>query len=166
MAISFAEISRMTLFRGFDASFVELLDLFFIENSYEAGHHLVVEGQLQNNFFLIFAGEVEVYHTIGQVKYPLSILQAGQFIGEINLFDPGVATASVVSLTPVRTLEISNDKFSYFIQNKPEMAADFTFQLASTIVKRFRNTNQTLLEELSRPENILKAQAVERGMPA
>jgi len=166
MAITFSEISRMSLFRGFDNSFVQLLDLFFLECYYEPGAQLVNQGELQNTFFLIVAGEVEVYHTVENAKVSLGILEGGQFFGEMNLFDPGLATASVVSLTPLRTLEISNDKFSYFIQQKPELAADFTFQLASTIVKRFRNTNQTLSEELTKPENILKAQQIDRGMPA
>ncbi len=166
MAITFSEISRMTLFRGFDASFIQLLDLFFQENNYKADTHLVEAGSLQNTFYLIFAGEVEVYHMVDGNRVVLSTLSAGQFFGEMNLFDPGLATASVVSLTPVRTLEISNDKFSYFIQHKPELAADFTFQLAETIVKRFRNTSETFLEELTKPENIEAAQQVDRGMPA
>ncbi|NJK91617.1 MAG: cyclic nucleotide-binding domain-containing protein [Blastochloris sp.] len=163
MTVSFSEISRMTLFRGFDASFIQLLDLFFVENTYEAETTLVHQGSLQNTFYLIFAGEVEVFHHVDQVRVSLSTLAAGQFFGEINLFDPGLATANVITLTPVRTLEISNDKFSYFIQHKPELAADFTFQLAETIVKRFRNNNETLMQELGKPENILKAQQVDRG---
>jgi CRP-like cAMP-binding protein len=166
MAITFTEISRMTLFRGFDASFIKLLDLFFQENNYAPDTHLVNSGSLQNTFYLIFAGEVEVYHMVDGNKAVLSTLSAGQFFGEMNLFDPGLATASIVTLTPVRTLEISNDKFSYFIQHKPELAADFTFQLAETIVKRFRNTNEALIEELSKPEALEKARQIDRGMPA
>jgi len=167
MSVTFSEISRMSLFRGFDYSFIQLLDLFFVEGSYEADVFLVEEGKLQNRFFMLFAGEVSVLHHAGEGKeIVLGELAAGQFFGEMNLFDPGLATASVRSLTPVRTLEISNEKFRYFINEKPELAADFTFQLTETIVKRFRDTSSKMLEQLTHPENLRKAEQHNRGTPA
>ncbi|MEM1159068.1 MAG: cyclic nucleotide-binding domain-containing protein [Verrucomicrobiota bacterium] len=164
MSIAFSEISRMSLFRGFDRSFIQLLDLFFVEKNYDPETLLVDEGKLQSTFYMIFAGEVEVFHHSSAGK-PLVLgnLCAGQFFGEMNLFDPGLATASVKTLTPVRTLEISNEKFRYFIQEKPELAADFALQLTETIVKRFRNTNDKLLEQLMDPENLIKAEQHNRG---
>jgi CRP-like cAMP-binding protein len=167
MSITFSEISRMSLFRGFDASFIQLLDLFFIEANYVPNTLLVEEGKLQNSFYMIFAGEVEVFHhSRKEENIVLGNLSAGQFFGEMNLFDPGLATASVRTLTPVRTLEISNEKFRFFIQEKPELAADFTLQLSETIVKRFRDTSDKLLEQLTDPKNLLKAEQHNRGTPA
>jgi len=166
MAIHFSDISRMSLFRGFNESFVQLLDLFFREANYKAGTVLVLEGELQQTFYMLVAGEVEVNRRVNGAPMRLDILPAGQYFGEMNLFDPGVATASVVALTPVRTLEISNDKFRNFITHKPELAADFTLQLAETIVKRFRSSTHLLSEELARPENIRMAQQIDRGTVA
>ncbi|MEM9398776.1 MAG: cyclic nucleotide-binding domain-containing protein [Verrucomicrobiota bacterium] len=147
--VTFSEISRMTLFRGFDANFVRMLDLFFLENDYSPEDEIVTLGEVQDRFFIIIAGEVEVYHTLNNKFISLAILSAGQFFGEMNLFDPGVATASVKALTPVKTLEITNAKFRSFISNRPELAADFTFQLTTTIVKRFRDNKETLVYELN-----------------
>jgi CRP-like cAMP-binding protein len=163
MALTFVEISRMTLFRGFDESFVRLLDLFFMEGNYAPDRLLIREGEHQDRFYMLFAGEVEIFRKTSDSEIQLGILCAGQFFGEMNLFDPGVATASVRALTPIRTLEISNAQFREFIQQKPELAADFTFQLSETIVKRFRDTNSTLLEQLTHPENLKKAQQMDRG---
>lgn len=141
----------MTLFRGFDENFIRLLDLFFEEGNAEASTLLIEQGQLQNRFFIMVAGEAEVFHVVEDRKVPLDIITAGQFFGEMNLFDPGIATASVVSLTKVQTLEISNDKFRHLINYKPELAADFTFQLAQVIVRRFRGSREKLLNELVKP---------------
>ncbi|MDX6765588.1 MAG: cyclic nucleotide-binding domain-containing protein [Candidatus Methylacidiphilales bacterium] len=163
MAIHFSDISRMSLFRGFNENFIQLLDLFFREANYKAGAVLVQEGQLQRHFYMLVAGEVAVNRQVNGADVQLDILPAGQYFGEMNLFDPGVATASVVALTPVRTLEISNDKFRSFMTHKPELAADFTFQLAETIVKRFRTSTDLLTEELSRPEKIDLARRIDRG---
>ena len=112
------------------------------------------------------AGEVEVYHTVEKRRVTLDSLCAGQFLGEMNLFDPGLATANVVALTPVQTLEISNERFRYFISCHPALAADFTFQLGEVIVKRFRASSNALMDELCRPEAIQRAQQLSRGIPA
>lgn len=153
----------MSLFRGFNETFVRLLDLFFVQRNYLKGDTLILQGTRQDTFFLIIAGEVEVTQDVAGRPIILGNLLAGQFFGEINLFDPGTATAHVTALTPVVTLEISNEKFRSFITHKPELAADFTFQLAETIVKRFRTSSSTLVEELNRPDKILRAQQTERG---
>lgn len=159
--LAFVDVSRMTLFRGFDEDFVRLLDLFFVSNTYPQDTVILEQGKFQNTFFLVVAGEVEVYHHLNEKDIHLGHLSAGQFFGEMNLFDPGIATASVRTLTQVKTLEISNDKFRYFISSKPEVAADFTFQLAQTIVKRFRASKESLIDELTHPENIRKAQLID-----
>lgn len=141
MEITFAEISRMTLFRGFDEQAIQLLDLFFQFREYEVDTQIVVQGVLQKKFFMLIAGEVDVRRVVEGKETKIAELQAGEFFGEINLFDPGVATATVVALTKVKTLEISNEDFRKFIQRKPEVAADFTFQLGEKIARRFRGAS-------------------------
>jgi CRP-like cAMP-binding protein len=84
----------------------------------------------------------------------------------MNLFDPGTATANIRSLTPVRTLEISNGQFLQFMRYKPEAAADFMFQLTQIIVKRLRKTTDSLTQELMSPENLQRAVQIDRGLPA
>jgi CRP-like cAMP-binding protein len=161
MNISFADISRMTLFRGFDESFVKLLDVFFIAREYEADTLLIEQGRMQNTFYLIVAGEVAVLGVdAAGNETALGHVVAGQFVGEMNLFDPATATASVRTLTPVVTLEISNEKFRHFMEAKPAAAADFMFQLAQVIVRRYRAARE--IDEAARPENIRKAEQLDR----
>lgn len=156
MAINFSDISTMTLFRGFDDSFVRLLDVFFEEKTFNTDDVIVEYGNVQRDFYIIISGEVEVRsHADSPTgSTVLNTISAGEFFGEINLFDPGEATASVVALTPVVSLVISNERFRNFIRRKPELAADFSYQLAETIVKRFRRSQKIINEELHRPENI------------
>jgi len=164
MDITFAEISRMTLFRGFDEQSIELLDLFFKDNAYPVDTMIVQQGVLQKRFFMLVAGEVEVQREIDGQILKIAEIQAGQFFGEINLFDPGVATASVISLTPIKTLEISNDDFRTFITRRPDVAADFTFQLAQTIARRFRNNSgQSMEAEFNTPQAIELGQQIDNN---
>ncbi len=152
----------MTLFRGFDETFIKLLDVFFFEGNYPSGQAIIQQWQEQDRFFMIVAGEVEVHHEVDSRKVSLGTLCAGHFFGEMNLFDPGLATASVTAMTPVRTLEISNLQFRHFITHRPDLAADFTYQLTETIVKRFRQSNTALMEEISKPDKVRRAQQHDR----
>lgn len=161
--LRFSDICRMALFRGFSEDFVRLLDLYFTDNHHPSGTRLVEQGRLQETFYIIISGEVEIQQEAAGTLISHGFLEAGQFFGEINLFDPGVATAHVIAATPVRTLQISNERFRSFISQRPELAADFTYQLAETIVKRFRNVSSALAEEMARPENLRLARQVERG---
>jgi CRP-like cAMP-binding protein len=159
--VNFSDISRMTLFRGFSEDFVRLLDVFFNETHYNAGDVIIREGELQIKFFIIISGEVEIYRMIDGRKMQLDTLHAGNFFGEINLFDPGLATACVDCLTPVCTLEISNAQFRQFIIKRPDLAADFTFQLGVEMAKRFRQSHVKIVEELTSLENIRKAESID-----
>ncbi|MFZ5807140.1 MAG: Crp/Fnr family transcriptional regulator [Verrucomicrobiota bacterium] len=165
MAVHFSEISRMSLFRGFNEDFVRLLDVFFTEKQYPAECIIVKKGKIQKTFYMILSGEAEVFDEIENQKIIYDTLSAGQFFGEINLFDPGSAIATVISLTPLRTLEISNEKFREFISQKPGLAADFTFQLAEIVAKRFRQATDVIQKELTSPEAIRKAEQMpDKGM--
>jgi CRP-like cAMP-binding protein len=157
MDVVFTDVCRMTLFRGFDEDLIRLLDLFFVSQNHPADTLVIEQGKMQNNFFLVVAGEMEVFDATSEKDIILGHVSAGQFVGEMNLFDPGIATASVRTLTPVQTLEISNDQFRYFMKAKPAQAADFLFQLGQTIVKRYRASRETWIEELITPESIRKA---------
>ncbi len=119
MDVVFTDVCRMTLFRGFDEDLIRLLDLFFVSNNYPAETLVIEQGKMQNNFFLVIAGEMEVFEATPGKDIVLGHISGGQFVGEMNLFDPGIATASVRTLTPAQTLEISNDQFRYFTNAKP-----------------------------------------------
>jgi len=161
MDIVFTDVCRMTLFRGFDDDLIRLLDLFFLSKDYPPETLLIEQGKLQTNFFLVIAGEMEVFDASQNKALILGHVSAGQFVGEMNLFDPGIATASVRTLTPVTTLEISNDQFRYFMSAKPAQASDFLFQLGQTIVKRYRASKDTWIEEMLTPETIRKADFID-----
>jgi CRP-like cAMP-binding protein len=161
MDIVFTDVCRMTLFRGFDEDLIRLLDLFFVSRNYPPETLVIEQGKMQNNFFLVVAGEMQVFDATPEKDIILGHVSAGQFVGEMNLFDPGIATAGVRTLTPVQTLEISNDQFRYFMNAKPAQASDFLFQLAQTIVKRYRASKETWIEEMLTPEAIRKADFVD-----
>jgi CRP/FNR family transcriptional regulator, cyclic AMP receptor protein len=83
-----------------------------------AGRHLLDEGRLPHEFFVILDGEVEVTHE-GKL---LATLGPGDFFGEIALVEHGRRTASVVSSAPSTLAVMSSQGFEAVRRELPRVA--------------------------------------------
>jgi CRP/FNR family cyclic AMP-dependent transcriptional regulator len=81
--------------------------------------HLLDEGRLPHEFFVILDGEVEVTH---EGKH-LATLGPGDFFGEIALIEHGRRTASVVTASPTRLAVMSPTSFDAMRHEMPGVAA-------------------------------------------
>jgi CRP/FNR family transcriptional regulator, cyclic AMP receptor protein len=82
------------------------------------GRHLLDEGRLPHEFFVILDGEVEVTHE-GKL---LATLGPGDFFGEIALVEHGRRTASVVSSAPSTLAVMSSQGFEAVRRELPRVA--------------------------------------------
>jgi CRP-like cAMP-binding protein len=83
-----------------------------------AGKHLLDEGRLPHEFFVILDGEVEVLHETEH----LAALGPGDFFGEIALIEHGRRTASVVTTTPTTLAVMSPASFAAMRREMAEVA--------------------------------------------
>jgi CRP-like cAMP-binding protein len=84
-----------------------------------AGRHLVDEGRLPHEFFVILDGEVEVTHEGAH----LATLGRGDFFGEIALIEHGRRTASVVTTSPTTLAVMSPQGFEAVRRENPSVAS-------------------------------------------
>jgi CRP/FNR family cyclic AMP-dependent transcriptional regulator len=83
-----------------------------------AGKHLLDEGRLPHEFFVIIDGEVEVTHG-GE---HLATLGRGDFFGEIALIEHGRRTATVVTSQPTTLAVMSPPAFDAMRREMPRVA--------------------------------------------
>jgi CRP-like cAMP-binding protein len=83
-----------------------------------AGKHLLDEGRLPHEFFVILDGEVEVTHGAER----LALLGRGDFFGEIALIEHGRRTASVVTASPTTLAVMSPTSFDAMRREMPQVA--------------------------------------------
>ena len=82
-----------------------------------AGRHLLEEGRLPHEFFVVLDGEVEVMHDGER----LATMGPGDFFGEIALIQHGRRTASVVTTAPTRLAVMSPASFVAMRREMPEV---------------------------------------------
>lgn len=111
-------LERVPLFAGLSnkdrdkiARWADAIDL-------PAGKHLLEEGRLPHEFFVIVDGEVEVSHEGER----LATLGPGDFFGEIALIEHGRRTASVVTTAPTTLAVMSPASFAAMRREMAEVA--------------------------------------------
>lgn len=92
--------------------------------------------------FLILQGEVRVRMLINGRESTLATLGAGDFFGEISLFDHGPRSADVVANEDSILLRISASSFQKVVEEAPDLAAPFLLAIGKTLTGRIRADNK------------------------
>ena len=111
-------LERVPLFAGLSHKDREKIARWADAIDLPAGKHLLDEGRLPHEFFVIVEGEVEVSHE----GKPLATLGQGDFFGEIALIEHGRRTASVMTTTPTTLAVMSPTSFAAMRREMAEVA--------------------------------------------
>ncbi len=123
--------------------------------TYPPGTVLCREGGIEETFYIIVSGQVEVSKHIAQGERRVLHHQgAGEFFGELALVQNEPRTATVGTLEPTTVLEIDRDAFMSVLQRSASMAVRIMLQVTS----RLRAADQSAIADLRR-KNTELAQA-------
>ncbi len=106
------------------------------------GEALIQEGDTQDALFMIVSGTFHVQTEVTGRPVLLGTLKAGNTVGEINMFDPGQASASVVSKSFSEVWRIDRARLEQYLEAHPRTAARLLVNVATQLSKRLRKTNE------------------------
>ncbi len=117
------------------------------------GQAIIVEGAPQDSLSMVVSGTVHVQTEAGGRHILLTSLRAGDVIGEVNIFDPAEASATVVSNGFAVLWSISRTKLEAFMHDHPIASSKVLLSIATTLSKKLRRTNEkaALQQLLSQP---------------
>jgi CRP/FNR family transcriptional regulator, cyclic AMP receptor protein len=113
------------------------------------GDVLIAEGQSQESFYVLLEGKAHVVTgaASGQPNL-LASLNPGASIGEINLFDPAVASASVICRSSCLMWSLSREELDSFLAADAVIGMSFLRALLGQMSKRIR----IMIEKVSTTE--------------
>ncbi len=111
-------------------------------NVAESGEHIIEEGKPQDALFLVISGNLHVQTSQTGRAILLNSLRAGDTIGEMNIFDPQAASATVSANEFSVLWSISRDKLQSYMDSHPVAAGRLLLNVATLLSKRLRKTNE------------------------
>ena len=109
---------------------------------------IVRQGERGDSMFLVLDGEVRVRLLIDGKETTLVTLAAGDFFGEVSLFDQGPRSADVIANTDAVLLKISHRAFANLSQTAPELAAPILIGIGKTLTARIRADSKRFRDTL------------------
>lgn len=110
------------------------------------GETVIEEGAQQNCLYLILSGMLHVVTEAGDRALLVATLGAGDSLGEVNVFDPDTASASVIARSDCLIWRITNVDLSAFFSADPEGGVELMRGLLRISARRIRAMNAKLVD--------------------
>lgn len=114
-------LSQIPLFSQLAPPVLEMLARKLQSRSYKPGEVIFHQGDPGQTFYIIQTGLVKIYLPSEKGEEALlALLVAGEFFGELSLFDGAPRSASAAAIEPTETLLLDREDFLQFLREHPE----------------------------------------------
>jgi CRP-like cAMP-binding protein len=111
------------------------------------GDVLIAQGESRGKLFFILSGVLHAVRRDADREVLLGTIQRGDWVGEVDLFDPVSAMCSVIVIEQAQYWTISRSDLEDFINNYPQAGVQLVISLASLLSRRLRSVTRRLMEE-------------------
>jgi hypothetical protein len=102
------------------------------------------QGEPGDAMYFVMEGELRARVLLGEQEMILSTLGAGEFFGDMALFDQGPRSADIVANVDCKLIKISTTAFNRLTREAPSLATPFLQATAKTLAARIRADNKRL----------------------
>jgi CRP-like cAMP-binding protein len=120
----------------------------FTLTEYAPGHKIIEEGKVISTFSIVCKGTVHVRRSVQKKEMLLGRICSGGFFGEINLFDPGVATGTIYAMDKVNIASTNYDTLRSFMEGNTAAGYKIVSALMAEVCRRLRLTNQRFVNSV------------------
>ena len=139
-------LRAVSIFRDLsDAELDQIADLLTVREA-KKGDKLLEEGSIVNHLYIVCDGAVHVRRLAQTREMLLGRLGIGAHFGEINMFDPGTATASIYAMkTPTRLAYVDYETLREFLAANPATGYKIVSAMMTEMSRRLRQTSARLV---------------------
>jgi len=124
---------NIKIFPPFKQDDMEKIFNYFSKVNYPKETLIIKEGTYNDSLYIIYKGKVLIYRKkLGLFKKDIKILKAGDFFGEISIYEDVKTTASVKTLEDSEFFVLPKNEFRKLIDKRQE----FRKKIQETIEKR------------------------------
>ena len=113
----------------------------------DRGEALIVQGESHGKLVFILSGVLHAIRRDTERDVLLGSIRRGEWVGEVELFDPAGALCSVMVIEPIQYWTITRSNLEEFINHYPKAGTQIVISLAALLSKRLRSVTKRLMEE-------------------
>ncbi len=138
--------SLTPLLANFNASELGLLSSFGDSRVYETDQVVIREGDDNDHLYLLLKGKLEVLQDVDGFDKRVALLEAGDSLGEVSVFDPGPASATVRAVDEAEVWLITSDSLERLHAASPKVAYRLLSRITTCLSKRLRLMNDKVVD--------------------
>jgi CRP-like cAMP-binding protein len=142
--------SLTPLLANFNANELTLLSSFGDSRSYQPGDVVIRQGDENDYLYLVLKGKLEVLQEVDDVDQVVAELEAGDSLGEVSIFDPGPASATVRAGSDSEVWLITRESLERLHSANPKVAYRLLTRITTCLSKRMRDMNDKLVDLANR----------------
>jgi CRP/FNR family transcriptional regulator, cyclic AMP receptor protein len=142
-----AFLREVRLFKDIETPELTALGLSLRERSLRRGQVLFHEGEMGEEMFVVVRGSIVISKPVKErVEQVLARMGAGDFFGEMSLFDRSPRSATVQADSDVTLLALDRQALSRLTDISPRAAAAFFYALVQVFIERLRQSGDLVAE--------------------
>jgi len=122
-----------------------LLSSYGLFSYLEAGQLVIRQQSAQNCLYFVISGTLHAKRADEGREVLLSAIGQGEWFGEINIFDPSAASASVSAVSASQIWSIGREELLSYFAVYPEAAVRLLIGIATLLSRRVRQVSQKLV---------------------
>ena len=134
-------LGNTTLFKLLTPSELQLVCEAVVEKKFQRGDNVFEENQEGDTMYLINSGTIKITKRMGDKDVEVITLYAGDFFGEIALFDRVGRTGTARALEDAALVELSRDNFARLISRNPYAGIKVLYRIIQDMAKRIQRMN-------------------------
>jgi len=142
--------SLTPLLANFSHDELALLSSFGDSRSYAEDEILIRQGEENDHLFLVLKGRLDVLQDMDGINKKVATLEPGDSLGEVSVFDPGPASATVRSSGESEVWLISSDGLDRLHSASPKVAYRLLSRITTCLSKRLRMMNDEVVDLVNR----------------
>lgn len=142
--------SLTPLLANFNANELTLLSSFGDSRSYQKDDVVITQGEENDHLYLVLKGKIEVLQEVDGVDQVVAVLEAGDSLGEVSIFDPGPASATVRAASEAEVWLITRDSLDGLHAANAKVAYRLLTRITTCLSKRMRDMNDKLVDLANR----------------
>ena len=145
MAIEVSQLKRVALFENLLPEQLRLIASIVEEVTVKPSTKIFADGDKADRFYFIVQGKVRISkHIPGLGEEALTILEPGDYFGEMALIDEAPRSADAITNTPCVLGSIAKTRFDELLFMNKDLAFDLLWTLVRVLSSRLRETNEKM----------------------